>query len=335
MTEMPLRFACAVALICNFAVPGPVQADSKTSDQHIILEQILTQIYQPSEVGKHLMGVGSETDVRKPGIIIVVQREGLFGSLTRNETASSAIHGLQVKLYRGHEDYAVPIGERYYVTAVHVGSSTIDIGLLSARAVNTAHGSGRVWTIATFYFPEAVLANAEKDAVLREIDHWIVPEGRAGIIGAPAAPVVAAPAKLPETAATSVPAMASSTETLAPGMNREQVVEALGRPQREVTFQAQTWMYYPGMVVLLRDGKLTSVEEEGPPLAARVALHSEPSGAEIYLDGQLAGTTPATLEVPAGNHQISMRLAGYQDWARDMKVLAGSETQFEAKLEKK
>ncbi len=342
---MRLRYAAAVALLCCCATFGFAQENAKTPDQHLILEQILTQIYQPSEVGKRLMGIGADADVRRPGIIVVVQREGLYGSLTRNETASSAIHGLEAKLYRGHQDYPVPVGERYYVTAVHVGSSTIDIGLLSARAVSTSHGTGRVWTITTFYLPEDVLANADKDAVVREIDKWIVPEGRGRDSSAPSTTAiqpapqpVAAPATTPVAPApvSAMPATATTgtTETLIAGMTREQVVAALGKPQREVTFQSKSWMHYPGMVVLLRDGKLASVEQEGPASTASVAFSSEPSGADISIDGQLTGATPSTLQVPEGNHKISIRLAGYGEWVRDVRVMAGSETHFDAKLEK-
>jgi PEGA domain-containing protein/SmpA/OmlA family protein len=340
---MRLRFATAVAIFCIFATIGFAQENASGPNQRILLEQILTQIYQPSEVGKRLMGVGADTDVRKPGIIMVVQREGLYGSLIRNETASLAIHGREATLFRGHQDYAVPVGERYYVTAIHVGPSTVDVGLLSARKVSTSHGMGRVWTTTSFYFPEELLANAEKDPVVREIDQWLLPEGRGGVSSAP--PVVA-PAPVPAPAPTATPvtapaastpaaAMASAPDTLNPGMTREQVLAVLGKPQREITFQAQSWLHYPGMVVLLNDGKLASVEQVGPASTASVALHSDPSGAEIYIDGQLAGSTPSTLQLPSGTHQIGVRLAGYQDWVRDVKVLAGSETQFEAKLEKK
>lgn len=343
---MRLRHCTALALkSCCYATSCLAQGNAKGPDQHVILEQILTQIYQPSEVGKHMMGIGADADVRRPGVIVVVQREGLYGSLTRNETASSSIHGLEAKLYRGHQDYTVPVGERFYVTAVHVGSSTIDIGLLSARLVNTSHGTGRVWTITTFYLPEEVLANAEKDAAIREIDQWIAPEGRGRDIGAPPTPAdrpapvpvaapVAATAASTQISPTPAKATASTAETLTTGMTREQVMAILGRSQREVIFQAQAWMYYPGMVVLLRDGKLVSVEAAGPPSTASVALQSVPSGAEIYLDGQLTGSTPSTLQVPEGNHKISVRLAGYAEWVRDVKILAGSETRFEATLAK-
>lgn len=318
---------------------GPVrgQERAQAGNERAVLEQILTQTYQPSLVGKQLMGAGAETAVRRAGIIVVVQRPGLYASLQRSETASTAIHGLGAEVFRGNKDYAIPVGERFYVTAIHVGGETVFFGLLSARSVTTPKGPGRVWAVATFYFPPGTLAAADKDVVFRGIDPWFVPEGRSGISGAPTTAVATAPASAAAAPALppSMPQQAASApQDLTPGMTREQVVAALGAPQREVSFGGQSWLTYPGMMVVLKDGKLTSIDAAGQP-PARVAIHSDPGGAEIYLDGQLAGSTPSTLDLPAGNHQISMRLGGYQEWARDLRVLAGSEISLEAKLEKK
>jgi hypothetical protein len=331
---MRLRFTIATALTCSLALMGRPQENTKKPDQLAILQQVLTQIYQPSDVGKRVMGIGGESDVRKPGTIVVIQRQGLFGSLIRNETASSAIHGLEAKLYRGHQDYAVPVGERFYLTAVHVGSSTVDIGLLSARPVSTKQGRGRVWTIATFYLPEEVLANADRDAVTREIDQWLLPETRSEV-SAKAVTLYATTAPVTQVAPAASPVPANRIETLTPGMTREQVLEAIGKPLREVAFQSQTWMHYSGMVVALRDGKLEAVESAGNSFTATVAFRSDPGNAEIFIDNHLAGSTPSSLQVPSGNHQISLRLVGYHDWVRDVMVLAGSDTQFNARLEKK
>jgi hypothetical protein len=307
------------------------QEKTNDSGQRAILEQILTQTYQPSVVGKHLMGIGSETEVRRAGIVVVVQRPGLYAALLRNETASTAIHGLEANVFRGNKDYAVPVGERFYVTAISVGGETVFFGLLSARTITVPHGAARLWAVATFYLPSQALADADKDAVFRAVDAWFVPEGRiASNAIAPSAPstttVTATPAPLQQPA---VP-----QETLARAMTRDQVIAAMGMPQREVSFEGRTWMSYPGMVVMLQDGKLVSVEQSGQP-PAKIAIHSDPSGAEIYLDGQLIGSTPSIVDVPAGNHQISVRLSGYQEWQRELRILAGSEINLEAKLEKK
>lgn len=307
------------------------QEKSQAGNQRAVLEQILTQAYQPSVVGKQLMGVGSESAVRRAGIIVVVQRAGLYASLQRNETASTAIHGLQAEVFRGNKDYAIPVGERFYVTAIHVGGETVFFGLMSARSVTLPRGTGRVWAVATFYFPGETLANADKDAVFRAIDPWLVPEERfAASAGSTAsvAPAPAAPRAPPP------PQPAAAPETLTPGMTRDQVVAAMGAPQREVSFGEQTWLNYPGMIVLLKDGKLASIDHSGA-LPARVAVHSDPGGAEIYLDGAFVGSTPSTLDLPGGNHQVSVRLAGYEEWMRNLRVLAGSEINLNVKLEKK
>jgi PEGA domain/SmpA / OmlA family len=336
---MWMRIAIGVLSVSFLASPGKGQEKAELSNQRAILGQILTQSYQPSVIGKQVMGVGADTAVRRAGVIVVVQHAGLYGSLQRNEIASTAIHGLDAEVYRGNKDYAIPVGERFYVTSASVGGETVTLGLLSARGVSTQHGAGRVWAIATFFFPAETLANADKDAVFRAIDPWLMPEGRATVSAGPA--VSAAPAPVTATPSPAVPASvpqpvaaAAAPAKLAPGMTREQVMAALGAPQREVSFGGQTWLTYPGMVVLLKDEKLASIDASGQA-PAKVAIHSDPAGAEIYLDGQLAGSTPSTLELPAGNHQISVKLAGYQDWARDLRALSGSEINLDAKLEKK
>ena len=342
-----LRRVAAGILGLMVAATGSLARGAESApDDRVVLEQILMQTYQLTSVGKKLMGLGAETDVHRAGTIVVVQRPGLYASLSRPENASTAVHGLETKLFRGDKDYEVPVGERFYIHAISVGGETVFFGLLSARTIVTPKGSGHVWMVATFYFPHETLAGADKDAVFQELDQWILPEGRTTNAGTAVAMPVSAPVarRSDVNAAASVaavatppvlpPAPARAPEALAPGMTREQVVAAMGVPQREVSFGGQTWLTYAGMVALLKDGKLVSVDTTGQP-PAKVAIHSEPDGAEIYLDGQMIGSAPSTVEVPAGNHQISVKMGGYLEWSRDLRVLAGSEINLNAKLEKK
>jgi PEGA domain len=335
---MRMRSVVGLFLLLILTSTCSAQDATDATSQRAILQQILTQTYPPSEVGKRMMGVGKETEVRRPGGIVVIQRAGLFGSFERNEIASSAIHGLDASLFRGRQDYAVPAGERFYVTSIFVGKSTVMIGLLSARNVPSPKGAARVWTAASFYFPDKTLADADKNTVLSEIDAWFMLEGRAASTVIPAAPAAASVAAATPLAPSPAPAVASmpaaAPASLNPGMPREEIVAALGKPQREVTFQGQTWLYYPGMIALLKDGKLVSIEQSGPA-SATLAVGSEPAGAEIYVDGQLLSSTPATFEVTAGNHQLVLKLPGYQDWTRNIHVLPASAVHFEPTLEKK
>jgi hypothetical protein len=345
----PARLAgmCTILFVGLFPATSPAwsQNGSGNPDQREILGQILTQAFQPSVVGKGLMGIGSATAIRRAGTIVVVQRPGLYGSFDRNEIASSEIRGLDSTVYRGNKDYPVPAGERFYVFNISVVQDNVTIALLSARLVNGAKGAGRVWTALTFYFPAQTLANAEKDDVLRAIAPWLAPEGLATVSAqsyssaAPTAPPAlqaaastqAPPAALPQSAPERP---ASPRAQLTVGMTRDEIVAAMGPPQRETSFEGRAWLTYPNMVIVLEDGKLKSIDQSAPA-PAKVAVHSSPDGAEIYLDGQLIGSTPSTVELPAGTHELSVRLSGYQDWTRSMRILSGSEINLEAKLEKK
>jgi|GEM_PF-1732283 hypothetical protein len=61
-----------------------------------------------------------------------------------------------------------------------------------------------------------------------------------------------------------------------------------------------------------------------PPETGSVRILSSPSGAEIYLDSEYRGTTPATVTaVPAGNHTLEIRENGYDRWTAPVTVTAG------------
>src|SRR5262249_48044573 len=152
---------------------------------------------------------------------------------------------------------------------------------------------GRVWTALTFYFPAETLANADKDDVFRGIAPWLATEGLAPVAGPSyplaAQPAVASPAG-PRVPTVAPPAPPPPPQPIAPaqlavGMSREDVVAAMGPPQREMSFEGRTWLTYPNMVIVLEGGKLKSIDQSAPA-PAKVAIRSTPDGAEIYLDGQ-------------------------------------------------
>jgi len=119
---------------------------------------------------------------------------------------------------------------------------------------------------------------------------------------------------------------------LHPGMARDELVSKLGSPIREITFGERSWLQYPGLTAFLTKDSLTSIDTNAAP--AKVTITSEPEGAEIYVDGALAGSTPSTLSLPAGACTIMVKQAGFQDWQRDLRVLAGSEVSLRATLSK-
>jgi hypothetical protein len=61
-----------------------------------------------------------------------------------------------------------------------------------------------------------------------------------------------------------------------------------------------------------------------------VVIASNPAKAEIYVDGQFEGQTPATLRLPSGLHHFEVKFSAEKKWERDMDVLTGSKLTLSA-----
>jgi hypothetical protein len=66
-----------------------------------------------------------------------------------------------------------------------------------------------------------------------------------------------------------------------------------------------------------------------------VAVHSEPEGAEIYVDGKFVGDTPSILPLGTGTHNVVVKADGRKPWERNLDVIRDSQTQIRAVLEPK
>jgi len=65
-----------------------------------------------------------------------------------------------------------------------------------------------------------------------------------------------------------------------------------------------------------------------------VSVNTVPQGAEVYVDDQFYGNSPATLKLKPGKHTIRVKMAGYKDWSRDLSTDSGSDAHLTANLEK-
>ena len=72
------------------------------------------------------------------------------------------------------------------------------------------------------------------------------------------------------------------------------------------------------------------------PEAAKggVNVSSNPAGADVLVDGDFVGNAPAALKLSAGKHAVTVKMAGYKDWTKEIAVQSGSEVQLTANLEK-
>jgi len=70
------------------------------------------------------------------------------------------------------------------------------------------------------------------------------------------------------------------------------------------------------------------------PTTAKVSVTSTPDGADIEVDGSFVGNTPSDIDVPAGEHTVTVRKTGFQPWEKKLKVSSGSNVHLKAALEK-
>ncbi len=66
-----------------------------------------------------------------------------------------------------------------------------------------------------------------------------------------------------------------------------------------------------------------------------VAVQATPEHADILVDGNFVGNSPATLKLAPGKHSLKIAAPGYGEWQRDVFVLGGSESHLSATLQKK
>ncbi|OPX65059.1 MULTISPECIES: PEGA domain-containing protein [unclassified Methanoregula] len=71
----------------------------------------------------------------------------------------------------------------------------------------------------------------------------------------------------------------------------------------------------------------------GPSATGSLYVMSEPPGAMVFVDNQSVGTTPFTADIIAtGNHEITLRLDGYEDFSLSVLVGAGTQRNVTATL---
>ena len=63
---------------------------------------------------------------------------------------------------------------------------------------------------------------------------------------------------------------------------------------------------------------------EPPGAQVSLAIDSNPPGADIEVDGTFVGSTPSTVSVTPGNHEISLKKKGFAAWTRKMNVTGGT-----------
>ncbi len=61
-----------------------------------------------------------------------------------------------------------------------------------------------------------------------------------------------------------------------------------------------------------------------PQIQVGIMVESTPPGADIEVDGGFVGSTPSTVTVTPGTHQITLQKKGFADWSRQLNVTSGN-----------
>jgi hypothetical protein len=70
-------------------------------------------------------------------------------------------------------------------------------------------------------------------------------------------------------------------------------------------------------------------------LGAVLNITSDPSGAEVYVDGRkLVGRTPMAVSgLPAGDHVVGIALAGYDHWSDGVQLVTDQPTRISVRMQ--
>jgi hypothetical protein len=77
-----------------------------------------------------------------------------------------------------------------------------------------------------------------------------------------------------------------------------------------------------------------SVESGPAAQPASVIVKSTPPGADINVDGKFMGSTPSTIQLAPGEHEVSIEKEELRPWQRTMTITAGGSTTIDATLMK-
>lgn len=92
--------------------------------------------------------------------------------------------------------------------------------------------------------------------------------------------------------------------------------------KHRLEFRAERYLAEVREIDVVGGGERQALTVPLTPSWAPVRVATEPPGATVLVDGEPAGTTPAEIEVDAGEHELELRLAGYNAWRNQITVTA-------------
>ncbi len=92
--------------------------------------------------------------------------------------------------------------------------------------------------------------------------------------------------------------------------------------RHQIEFVAERFLAEVRELDVIGGGERQHLVAELTPNWAPITLSSDPAGAEVLVDGTVAGATPLVMELGAGERRVEVRLRGYNAWADVVSVFA-------------
>jgi serine/threonine protein kinase len=107
------------------------------------------------------------------------------------------------------------------------------------------------------------------------------------------------------------------------------------RWEQKVTLTADRPSQSFEIVLATTAGRSSETVAAAGNVPATLQIDSRPSGAQVWMNGTLVGTTPLVLPtVDVGSHAVRIELPGYRPWTTSIQVTRGERARVAASLEK-
>lgn len=221
-------------------------------------------------------GVGINGVVTRPGSVLVVQMDGIkalpaagnypcntYGKGDRIKQARLCVINYSVSRDRQRP---LQVGEKAYLTRIEVKGDEITFGLQSCVSCYPAQNDPNEAPYSaslTFQFAKGFLSTGSFKDVQDTVAQVFLIDTSTPATDAPPAPAAPAVQQAPDPATAPIaepPAAPSPTPTLELGQTKDQVIAALGQPQRAAKVGNKEIYIYKDMKITFVDGKVTDVE---------------------------------------------------------------------------
>jgi len=79
-------------------------------------------------------------------------------------------------------------------------------------------------------------------------------------------------------------------------------------------------------------GETAELDADLIAVAGMVKVYANVPGAQVLIDGKLAGGIPFDKDIPTGKHRLSVRAKGHASFVQDVEVVAGKWLELQVRL---